>query len=175
MRQIDARLPDGSNALAEFQGASPAGGFVTSQPAKRDSLAPGDVVDCSGPWTVVATVTHNGILGISTVVVITAAGDVIRETLMQTDVRQRRTDMRINADTLHKLLPPGGAPNLRAPRESLALEFAAMVARLQMDGEPGDDGSPWQMPPGDAHDTLTALIGRARDLMRAPGEKGAGN
>lgn len=121
MKVIDA-LRDGHSALIDLQGASPAGGQVTSQPAARGQLTPGDVVRYRGAWTVVAAASHDGIHGVSAVLLITAAGDLIRDTLVQTDMLERRGDTRIDPDTLYKLLPDTAEPSAAETRFTVVIE-----------------------------------------------------
>ena len=101
---IDALLKDGRSALEDLAGASPTGGLVRTESVARTELAPGDVIRDCGAWTVVTDVRHNGIQGVTTAALVTAGGDTIVRTLVSCDGAERRSDARIDADTLYKLV-----------------------------------------------------------------------
>jgi len=100
---IDALLKDGRSALFDLDGASPGGGQVTSQPAYGPQVTPGDVVRYCGAWMAVTEAGHNGILGLTRLALIDAAGAVTPHTMLASDVIDRRTDARIDPDTLYEL------------------------------------------------------------------------
>jgi hypothetical protein len=100
---IDALLKDGRSALSDLEGVSPGGGLVTSQPCYGPQITPGDVVRYCGAWMAVTEASHNGILGLTRLVMIDAAGAAIRHTMLASDVIDRRTDARIDPATLYKL------------------------------------------------------------------------
>jgi hypothetical protein len=100
---FDALTADGRSALADMDGASPGGGLVTSQAAYGPQITPGDVVRYCGAWMAVTEAGHNGILGLTRLALIDAAGAVTAHTMLASDVIDRRTDARIDPDTLYKL------------------------------------------------------------------------
>jgi hypothetical protein len=106
---IDALLKDGRSALFDLDGASPGGGQVTSQPAYGPQITPGDVVRYCGAWMAVTEAGHNGILGLTRLALIDAAGAVTPHTMLASDVLDRRTDTRINPQTLYKLADQSAA------------------------------------------------------------------
>lgn len=115
---IDALLKDGRSALFDLDGASPGGGQVTSQPAYGPQVTPGDVVRYCGAWMAVTEAGHNGILGLTRLALIDAAGDVTRHAMLASDVIDRRTDARIDPQTLYKLADQSAAYRYKstAPR-----------------------------------------------------------
>jgi hypothetical protein len=108
-RTIDALLNDGRSALSDLEGASPGGGQVTSEPAYGPQITPGDVVRYCGSWMAVTEASHNGILGLTRLAMIDAAGAVTPYTMLASDVIDRRTDARIDPDTLYKLADQSAA------------------------------------------------------------------
>jgi hypothetical protein len=100
---FDALTADGRSRLADMDGASPGGGLVTSQPAHGPQITPGDVVRYCGTWMAVTEAGHNGILGITRLALIDAAGAVACHTMLASDVLDRRTDAGIDPQTLYKL------------------------------------------------------------------------
>ena len=106
---IDALLKDGRSALFDLDGASPGGGQVTSQPAYGPQITPGDVVRYCGAWMAVTEAGHNGILGLTRLALIDAAGAVTRHAMLASDVLDRRTDARIDPQTLYKLADQSAA------------------------------------------------------------------
>jgi hypothetical protein len=103
---IDALLKDGSSALAGLQGASPSGGQVTSESRPPVTLTPGDLVRHGGEWVVVWEVAHYGGTGITRPLLLTA-DDMWRNpgALAAGESVEVRTDVRIDPDTLWKLIP----------------------------------------------------------------------
>lgn len=79
------------------------GGQVTSRPAYGPQVTPGDVVSYCGAWMAVTEAGHNGILGLTRLAMIDAAGDLTCHTMLASDVIGQRTDARIDPDTLYKL------------------------------------------------------------------------
>ena len=59
--------------------------------------------------------------------------------------------------------PPSSARNLTSD----VVDFVAMVARMKVDCERGEDGEIYYQEAGDAVDTLTDLIVTARELVEA--------
>jgi hypothetical protein len=106
---FDALTTDGRSALIDMEGASPGGGQVTSEPAYGPQITPGDVVGYCGAWMAVTDAGHNGILGLTRLAMINAAGAVTRHTMLASDVIGRRTDARIDPDTLYKLADQSAA------------------------------------------------------------------
>lgn len=106
---LDALTADGRSALFDLEGASPGGGQVTSQPAHGPQITPGDVVRYCGAWMAVTGASHNGILGLTRLAMIDAAGAVTPHTMLASDVIDRRTDARIDPDTLYKLADQSAA------------------------------------------------------------------
>jgi hypothetical protein len=107
-RTIDALL-DGRSALFHLKGASPGGGQVTSEPAYGPQITPGDVVRYCGAWMAVTEASHNGILGLTRLAMIDAAGVVTPHAMLASDVLDRRTDARIDPATLYKLADQSAA------------------------------------------------------------------
>jgi hypothetical protein len=106
---FDALTADGRSRLADMDGASPGGGLVTSQPAHGPQITPGDVVRYCGTWMAVTEASHNGILGLTRLALIDAAGAVTRHTMLASDAIDRRTDARIAPQTLYKLADQSAA------------------------------------------------------------------
>lgn len=175
MITTDALLEDGRSALDDLQGASPGGGFVTSQSRPRAQLAPGDIVRWCGTWTVVAAISHNGVTGLSRAALVTAAGELTRNTLTHGEGMDTRTDARIDPDTLYKLMPrdPGADMPLRPGREEQAVGLAAEIARLPLAGE---DRAGMPQDGDGAREALASLVRQARAILSAqpegPGTEG---
>jgi hypothetical protein len=100
---IDALLKNGQSALTDLEGASPGRGHVTSRPAYGHEITPGDVVRHCGTWMAVTEAAHKGILGLTYLAMIDAAGAAAFHTMVCSDVIDRRTDARIDPETLYKL------------------------------------------------------------------------
>lgn len=105
MITIDALLKDGRSALADLDGASPTGGFVTSVSRPACTLLTGDVIRHRGGWHVVSDVRHNGRHGISEAVLVAGSGESVIG-VWAGESAEVRTDARIDPDTLWKLQPP---------------------------------------------------------------------
>jgi hypothetical protein len=103
MITIDALLTDGRPALYDLDGASPTGGLVRSEYVARTELKPGDVIRDCGAWVVVTDIRHTGIMGVTTAALMTAAGETLIRTFASSDGADRRSDARIDPDTLYKL------------------------------------------------------------------------
>jgi hypothetical protein len=106
---FDALTTDGRSVLFDLEGASPAGGQVTSQAAHGPQVTPGDVVRYCGAWMAITEAGHNGILGLTRLALIDAAGTVAPHTMLASDVLDRRTDARIDPQTLYKLADQSAA------------------------------------------------------------------
>ena len=106
---FDALTTDGRSVLFDLEGASPGGGQVTSQPAYGPQVTPGDVVSYCGAWMAVTEAGHNGILGLTRLALIDAAGAVTPHAMLASDVIGRRTDARIDPQTLYKLADQSAA------------------------------------------------------------------
>jgi hypothetical protein len=104
MITVNALLTDGRSALWDLAGASPTGGFVRSKSVARTELVPGDVIRDCGAWTVVTDVRHNGIHGVTTAALLTAAGETLIRTFTSSDGADRRLDARIDPDSLYTLV-----------------------------------------------------------------------
>jgi hypothetical protein len=106
---FDALTAAGRSALADMDGASPGGGLVTSEPAYGPQITPGDVVRYCGAWMAVTEAGHNGILGLTRLALIDAAGAVTAHAMLASDVIDRRTDARIDPQSLYKLADASAA------------------------------------------------------------------
>lgn len=109
MITIDAHGKDGRNILPDLDGASPTGGYVSSEYRPRHKLTVGDVIrdhdGAGGQWSVIADIRHNGIIGISHVGIIRADGTSHVWILVPSDGADVRTDTRIDPDTLWRIAP----------------------------------------------------------------------
>jgi len=103
MITIDALLKDGRSALSDLEGASPSGGFVTSESRPGRTLLPGDVVRSCGAWHVVTDVRHNGVTGVTHAVIADFVGMTSVVLLASGESAEVRSDTRIDPDTLWKL------------------------------------------------------------------------
>lgn len=105
MITIDALGKDGASILPDLDGASPTGGYVTSESRDGMTLAPGDIVSHFGEWVAVAVVSHNGITGNSQFSYYAGErGGGLRDVSMWGGQSvTARTDCRIDPDTLYQL------------------------------------------------------------------------
>lgn len=103
MIMIDAVGKNGRSILPDLDGASPTGGFVRTEWRTQYDLRPGDVLRDASGWAVIAGLAHDGILGVSTVALITADGQMTRRTLAACGGAEVRADARINPGSLWKL------------------------------------------------------------------------
>ncbi len=121
---IPALTEDGRNALADLEGASPGGGFVTSRPAARTELVPGHIVRHHGAWMAVTDIRHNGIHGLTRASLVDASGCLTTCVLVGSQAAVIRTDTRIDPGTLHKIFPHHGAPEARDDGDQVRVAFA---------------------------------------------------
>ncbi len=140
---IDALLQDGRPALADLEGASPGGGQVTSETRHRTRIVPGDVVRDGGAWKVVTEAGHNGIVGMTRLALLDAAGDLVTRTLIACAAIEARTDARIDPDTLYKLIDGSYAARYVSTEPGAAgtISDAQLAAALEEDSQASlDDG-----------------------------------
>lgn len=134
MIEIDAVGIDGQSILPDLQGASPTGGFVTSESRPCEKIAVGHLVRHNG-WSVVAGIAHDGVFGLCRLALVDCAGEVSSRSLYRGQSDEVRTDAAISPDSIYKLPRRAGAPD---PGDA-ALAFAAQVAALP--GTGNRDGS----------------------------------
>lgn len=131
MITINSLGKDGASILPDLDGSAVGRMFISTEWRTKYQLAPGDVIRDSGgqggQWSVVADIRHNGILGISTVGLITAdrTGHVL--ILAGSGGAEVRLDTRIDPDTLWQIAPEPTA----AERKADYLESAALVERTR--------------------------------------------
>ncbi len=116
---IEALTKDGRNVLADLDG-----GLVTSGRVPRTQISPGDIVRHHGAWTAVTDVRHDGIHGITTAIVVDAAGILALCILAGSDSAEARTDTRIDPGTLYQIFAHQGEPEARADGEAVSVAFA---------------------------------------------------
>jgi hypothetical protein len=112
MITIDALGKDGNSILFDLAGASPTGGFVTSESRPGRTLMPGDLVRDMGGWHVVTDVRHNGITGMTHAMHADFVGQTSTLLLAAGQSVEVRTDTRIDPDTLWKLQAGAAAASL---------------------------------------------------------------
>jgi hypothetical protein len=135
MEIIHALGKDGRSIMPDLQGASPTGGFVTSESRNGHLIELGHLVRHHG-WSVVAGIVQDGITGLCHLALIDADGNADTRTLYRGQSDEVRTDVKISPDTLFKIRPSKSMVTALQVTGEAATAFAGQVAALPEDGDP---------------------------------------